>query len=328
MSHPLVSIVMSAYNEAAHIREAIDSVLAQTYADFEFIIINDGSGDQTEAIIRSYTDPRIRYVANAHNLGLIDSLNKGLALANGTYIARMDADDICLPHRLERQVAFMEAHPAIGLSGAQLRIFGNAGGRMSYPLTHEEIALHLLITSPFGNNVVIFRKALLHQHQLFFPKGYVHAEDYKCWTSWVAHTRTANLDEELVRYRAHAGSVSMKHRTLQRATRNRVRAEYISAILKPGADPKIGAEATGPLSRKRLRALNTLMQLHAQQPVFAADALRATLQKLWYLDALEQAETSISACFRFPLIFSTGFKNGFSNWMNVWKHYLKTKLST
>ena len=124
---------MAAYNEEAYIRDAIVSVLNQTYENFEFIIINDGSTDQTESIIISITDKRIKYLKNEVNIKLIDSLNKGIALATGKYIARMDSDDICFPERLEKQVEFMEANPNIGISGAQLELFGRSKGQMNYP---------------------------------------------------------------------------------------------------------------------------------------------------------------------------------------------------
>ena len=108
MSKPLVSVLMAVYNGEKYLLEAIESILNQTYTNFEFLIINDGSTDSTEEIILSYSDQRIRYIKNEQNLKLIASLNKGLDLAKGKYIARMDADDISLPDRLEKQVNFLE----------------------------------------------------------------------------------------------------------------------------------------------------------------------------------------------------------------------------
>lgn len=324
----MVSIVMAAYNEERYIRESISSVLAQTYPHFEFIIINDGSTDNTEAIILSYDDPRIRYIKNEQNLKLIDSLNKGLHAAQGTYIARMDADDICMPNRLEQQVQFMEANPSVGISGTQLKIFGAAEGMMAYPLMHEDIRLRLFITSCFGNNVVIFRKDLMHQYQLFFQKGYLHAEDYKCWTEWIAHTKAANLPECLVQYRAHDSSVSVKHSDIQKTTRNRIRQEYVASVFQLEKEPEIAADFTGALSATRIRATRHIIRLNKAQKLFDHHRLVATVTDLWYLDALEGVEKNFLVFFKYPLIFNLALRRGLSSWANLLKHYLKFKLST
>ena len=114
-SVPGVSVVMPAYNAAKYIKEAIDSILAQTYRDFEFIIVNDGSTDNTKEIILSYSDPRIVYIENEQNSGICVTLNKGLDAAKGRYIVRMDSDDIALPQRLEVQVRYMDANPVVGV---------------------------------------------------------------------------------------------------------------------------------------------------------------------------------------------------------------------
>jgi glycosyltransferase involved in cell wall biosynthesis len=324
-SAPIVSIVMAAFNEEKYIAEAIESVLNQSFTEFEFIIINDGSTDKTEAIILSYNDPRIRYIKNEQNLKLIASLNKGLKTANGKYIARMDSDDVCVPSRLEKQVAFMEAHPEIGISGAQLLVFGSEEGVMQYPLSHEDIKLRLFITSCFGNNVVIFRKELLEAHDLYFPQGYLHAEDYKCWTNWVAVTKTANLSENLVKYRSHANSVSVQHRTLQRATRNRVRKEYISNAFT--LNEETASAFAAAVSPARLRALASVLQINKRLNYVPQPALTKTLLELWYLDSLEEAESSIGVIFQFPLIFRFGLKKNFKNWVYVCKHYLKFRFA-
>lgn len=325
MSVPVVSIVMAAFNEEKYISEAIESVLSQSFSDFEFIIINDGSTDKTEEIILSFKDPRIRYIKNEENLKLIASLNKGLRAANGKYIARMDSDDSCFENRLEKQVAFMEAHPEIGISGSQLLVFGNEEGLMRYPLSHEDIKLRLFITSCFGNNVVIFRREILERHQLYFPQGYLHAEDYKCWTNWVAVTQTANLDENLVKYRSHSNSVSAQHRSLQRETRNRIRTEYVKQVFC--LNDETATALTGPVSLAKLRALSTV--LHINKKLNYADPLKleTILRELWYLDSLEEAENSILVIFQFPFIWRLGFKKNFKNWIYLSKHYLKFRFS-
>jgi glycosyltransferase involved in cell wall biosynthesis len=325
MSQPVVSIVMAAFNEAKYIAEAIESILKQSYENFEFIIINDGSVDNTAEIIDSYKDPRIKHIKNETNLKLIASLNKGLAAAKGKYIARMDADDISVPGRLQKQVDFMESHPEIGICGAQLTVFGNMTGAMNYPLEHKDILLYMLITSPFGNNVVIFRKEVLDQHALFFTEGYYHSEDYKSWTNWLKVTKGHNLDEYLVRYRSHSKSVSVSNRFAQRQTRNRVRREYAESVFH--LSPADAECLFGKLSAKRMSAIKTVLTINRTKNIFEPAALKDTLMKVWYLDALESTETGIGSIFRFPLIFTISFKTNFIKWIFVIKHYLKTKFS-
>ncbi|HGF9542707.1 TPA: glycosyltransferase family 2 protein, partial [Acinetobacter baumannii] len=126
----LVSVVLPAYNAELYLKEAIDSVLSQTFTDFELIILNDGSIDRTEEIILSYNDSRIVYVKNEKNLGLIGTLNKGINLAKGKYIARMDADDICLPERFKKQVDFLEKNNEIDLIGTNAIKINNNGDRI------------------------------------------------------------------------------------------------------------------------------------------------------------------------------------------------------
>ncbi len=123
--NPKVTVLMPVYNAEKYLKTAIESILKQTFSDFELLIINDGSTDGSEEIIRSFNDKRIRLFNNEQNLGIIKTLNKGLNLAKGEYIIRMDADDISLPDRLELQVKYMEENPGIGISGTQARIFGD-----------------------------------------------------------------------------------------------------------------------------------------------------------------------------------------------------------
>ena len=125
-----ISVLMPAYNAEKYIGEAIESILNQTYKDFEFIIINDGSIDRTEDIILSYDDPRIIYLKNKENSGIVASLNNGLKQAKGQYVARMDADDISLPTRFEKQLQYMESNQHIFVLGTSLILFGeNSNGR-------------------------------------------------------------------------------------------------------------------------------------------------------------------------------------------------------
>lgn len=196
---------MPVYNGAKYLREAIASILDQSFKDFEFLIINDGSTDNSPEIIAGYHDARIK-VINQANQGLSAALNRGLELAAGEYIARMDADDISLPQRLARQVAFMDSHPEVGICGTAAIMIDEAGQelrRASYPLTHEEIKTQLLFNSTFAHPSVMFRRAVLNEHHLRYynDKG----EDYELWTRAVKVTKLANLSDFFLKYRLGVG---------------------------------------------------------------------------------------------------------------------------
>ena len=146
MSNPHVSVVMAVYNAQKYVSDAIESILCQTYNDFEFIIIEDGSSDESLKIIQSYSDPRIKVIRNKENLKLIKSLNLGLQKACGRYIVRMDADDVSRPDRIEKQVNYMESHPDCVLCGTSYRTFGDgvAARNVVYPSESQSIRYHML----------------------------------------------------------------------------------------------------------------------------------------------------------------------------------------
>ena len=200
----LVSVVLPAYNAELYIKEAIDSVLAQTFTDFELIILNDGSTDKTEEIILSYQDSRIVYVKNEQNLGLIGTLNKGMALAKGKYIARMDADDICLPKRFAKQVNFLEEHPDYIICGTSAyRFYSNITDAKAFipPITDEKIRVRLFFNSSFIHPSVMFRTNIVKDQCLRFNDNYKYAEDYYFWMDLLKYGKGFNLKEKLLYYR-------------------------------------------------------------------------------------------------------------------------------
>ncbi len=214
---PGVSVVMSVYNGRAYLAGAIESILGQSWTDFEFIIIDDGSTDGSGSILEAYAagDERLVLRRNPTNLGLIKSLNRGLALAQGQYIARQDADDISLPERLAAQVAYLDQHPRVGLlgTGYYRQEVGQSGRtRRQPPLTDTGIRWGLLFGNVFCHPSVMFRRALLDQ-EAAYREEYPHVEDYELWTRLLARTRAANLNRPLVIYRVHPDSIcSTQHR--------------------------------------------------------------------------------------------------------------------
>jgi len=215
---------MPVYNGAAYLREAMDSMLRQTFGDFEFLIINDGSTDKSVEIVESYRDPRIRLVNNESNLGLISTLNKGIDLATGEYIARMDCDDISSPKRLEHQVAFLESHPDVGVCGTWAKVFNVEWSYvLQHPTDHEGIKCLMFINSSIVHPSTMFRRNLFISNNLYYDESFQHAEDYELWLRAARYTRLANIPEILIDYRISVSQVSAVHQQEQRETAASVR---------------------------------------------------------------------------------------------------------
>ncbi len=202
---------MSVYNADQYLDEAIESILTQTYKDFEFIIINDGSIDTSFDIIKKYAkqDARI-LVISRENRGLIASLNEGILQAKGKYIVRMDADDISISTRLEEQLQFMENNSDIGISGTAVIFFNENQKEHIWRLASKDktIKTELLFSSSFAHPTVIMRKELVLKYRLFYDKYFIYAEDYALWVSMVEITKMANLSKPLLKYRVLENSIT------------------------------------------------------------------------------------------------------------------------
>lgn len=223
MSAPRVSVLMTAYNAEKYITQAIESILNQTYTDYEFIIINDGSTDDTPNIIQQYADQdsRIIFVDNKQNQGLIAVLNQGLDMARGEFIARMDADDISLPERFDRQVAYLDANPDVGVLGTLIYGFGRyeAPGVQIPVVTVFDLLKQNYIAHPS----VMMRKALLDKYSLRYNPDYKHCEDMELWSRMIFLTKIHNLMQVLLRYRITGNNVSMQNWKLQQETNAKIR---------------------------------------------------------------------------------------------------------
>jgi glycosyltransferase involved in cell wall biosynthesis len=212
MNPPSVTVLLPVYNGGAYLKEAIDSILLQTFKDFEFLIINDGSTDDTESIILSYTDPRIRYIKNETNLKLIATLNKGIKMARGAYIARMDADDIALPQRLEKQVEFMEMETDCVLCGTEAILIGRENEvPLKSPGDNIKIKCLLFFNNYIIHPTVMLRKATLINKGLFYPKEALHSEDFALWINLRKHGTFNVIPEPLLKYRDHDMSISQSN---------------------------------------------------------------------------------------------------------------------
>lgn len=226
-----VSVLMPAYNAASHIREAIRSVLVQSFQDFELIVVNDGSSDATSAIVAAMGDPRIRLVDSTTNIGLVAALNLGLSQCSGTFIARMDADDISAVNRLAHQVQYLVAHPETGLIGGAIRYLHETqlGETVKFPTRHQDIAAHMLFYCPLAHPAVMFRREMLALWSPFYDAAYAHAEDYHLWARLLQHAHAANLAETVLDYRVHDKQVSAARKSIQYEVSRRVRAEMLEA---------------------------------------------------------------------------------------------------
>ena len=233
MDIPRVSVLMPAYNAVSHIREAIESILNQTYKDFEFIIINDGSTDDTERIIQSFTDPRIRYIKNAENIKLIATLNKGIGLAKGEYIVRMDADDISLPQRIEKQVAFMDSNLQVAACGSWVDAFGVKDTAIRYESKHDEIMFKMLYQIHLVHPAVIMRSGQIKSMGIQFNPEFAHAEDYDFFVRLGYTYQLANIPEVLLKYRIHTGSVSQAYREVQKHNSEIIRLNQFARLGYP-----------------------------------------------------------------------------------------------
>lgn len=209
---PSVSVVMPAYNAEKYLREAIDSILAQTYKDFEFIIINDGSTDRTKEIILSYSDPRIVYLENEENSGICVTLNKGLDAARGRYIARMDADDIALPDRFALQVDYMDKHENVGVCGSLVeRFYNDSDQEHDYPSSETDFIqckADLLFSTCVAHPSVIIRKSILLENNLRYEDFFRGMEDYQLWWKISRYAFITNIPIVLLKYRIHKNQVT------------------------------------------------------------------------------------------------------------------------
>ena len=208
--NPKISVVMSVYNSGKYLAEAIDSVLKQSYKDFEFIIINDGSNDDSESIVKSFSDSRIKYFCNEGNRGLIYSLNQGVYLSSGEFIARMDADDVCDTSRFEKQIFEFQSDNKLVVCGSFIKTFGNGTETfVNYmPVTNAQILASVFFTCPFAHPSVMIKKQTLSELSEIYRTDYKHSEDYDLWSRLVFLGNSKNIPEYLLNYRVHDKQIS------------------------------------------------------------------------------------------------------------------------
>lgn len=241
--NPTISVVMPVYNSGQFLNQAIESILDQTYTDYEFIIINDGSTDDTESLILSYSDSRIKYFKNSANLGIVASLNKGIELASGKFLARMDADDVSLRERFEKQLHFMESNPEIAACGSQafyINIMGTKIGQSSLPVQDDDIKARLLFRNTFIHPSTFFRTKIVKE--IGYNPDYHYAEDYYLLAQISRKHSVGNLCDPLLLYRIHDGNTTATKKKEMMMSHLKVLDYQISFFLNKKTDTQFLAE--------------------------------------------------------------------------------------
>jgi len=288
---PKITVLMPVYNGEKFLRESVESILNQTYKDFEFLIIDDGSMDKSLEILESYDDKRIKIVKNKGNLGLVKSLNKGLTLANGKYIARMDADDIAISDRFEKQLDFMEKNSEIGVCGGCIRDFGSEKGFWKAPLSHGEIMVGMLFGVKTYHPTVIIRKAVIQELDKYYNEEYKHAEDYEFWVRLALKgIKFANIGDLVLMYRKHPESVGSVYGSLQSKNSERIRVRLLQVLGIDNLGQKINIHNNlkdGKLykegdSQKLYEWIEELISANNKTKILDDVSLKRELAKKWF----------------------------------------------
>lgn len=208
-----ISVVMAVYNASEFLKEAIDSILNQTLADWELIAVDDCSTDDSLNLLKSYSDPRIKIFENNHNSGPAITRNKALKLAAGDYIAIMDADDVSFSHRFEVQVCHLESHPDVAIVGAWVKAINNKGDFLfdiQTPVTSRDLKTRLLLESAMVHSSTMIRAEIIQKYNLFYDEYFTYAQDFELFTRASQYVNLENIPEYLVKYRYSPSHISTK----------------------------------------------------------------------------------------------------------------------
>jgi len=302
MNGSRVTVLMPAHNAVSYVSASVRSILNQTFWDFELIIIDDASSDDTGNVVRQFSDSRIRYFRNEQNLGVARTLNRGLDLAKGDYVVRADADDICFPGRIERQVKFMDAHPEIGVSGGRVRLFGSELPVINRcPVGSDIVKAYLLLDNPLIHPSVIMRKGLLDKHNLRYDPQLSRTEDFDLWSRAADCFDIDNVPEVLVKMRCHAGSVTstasdaMTRQSEMILARNLRRLEMDLTEEMAGFHHRV-SRGRRVSSRETLieaeKWFISLQERNRVQGMFSTDALAIALGMVWFRLCLNSSPVS------------------------------------
>ena len=317
---PKITVLMPVYNAERYVGEAIESILRQTFADFEFLILNDGSTDGSAAILRQYaqSDQRIRFYDFTENAGLIARLNQGIDLAQGEYLARMDADDLSLPERFAKQVQYLDDHPRVAIVGSFAKLIDQAGvlkGTMlRWDIPDHWLQTHLFWGNPFIHPSIMGRTRVFREFR--YHEEYYLAEDYFLWSQIAFTHPVSNFPEPLLLYRVHDGSISLQKFEQQEKTVKNIFHFHLEQLLqKPISQESLERHyriirntenaATLSLQEKQrlLHWLNHLAKANQRRQIYDQMFFQKRLRKYWnrYFDPETLAQLGVHAM---PLVFS------------------------
>ncbi|RDC54754.1 glycosyltransferase [Pedobacter chinensis] len=286
----LVTVLMPVFNSELFVAEAIQSILKQSYQDFDFLIINDGSTDNSDIIISSFSDNRIKYINNKTNKGIVSTLNEGLKLSTGKYIARMDADDIALPDRLAKQLDFLMANPKYKLCGSRaiaIDVNGKEISKLNRPLHTDQLKVFNLFRNAFIHPTIMADAEAIKKFG--YNEDYKYAEDYLLFSQITMNYQVANLNERLLLYRIHDESITSKKKEEMMQSEMKTMA-YLLSFLFNEVDQKNllihhsilrPQHTTFSLQEVESHLIN-ISTANKEKQIFDQKILDKQLQKDWY----------------------------------------------
>ncbi|NOR46192.1 MAG: glycosyltransferase [Candidatus Delongbacteria bacterium] len=293
--HPSISVIMSVYNGELYLNESINSILKQTFQDFKFIITDDCSTDNSLSIIEKYMqdDDRIILMKNKENFGLTKNLNRMLAIASGKYIARMDADDISLPTRFEKQYEYLEKYPEIGVLGTNISFFGISKHITSLPVDNEKIRVALLFENVIMHPSVMIRISVLTDNKLTYDESFKISQDYDLWCRLQQKTKFNNLKDVLLRYRfenyniTNSTSKDYRNSYLKQIFSNQLNTlgieptdkELLMHIAFSKGKPMISFEDVIVLKKWLLN----ILQYNRKYKIYKESTLEYTISRYWFV---------------------------------------------
>ena len=306
---PLVTVLMPVYNAGRALSDAVNSILGQSFRDFELLIIDDGSTDGSADVIKNLSDSRIRLLQNDKRLKLSGALNRGFSEARGEFIARMDADDISRPKRFEMQVSYMREHPAVGIVGAWVRRFGAGTHRVEkYPVGPKRIQAYTLFYTPFAHPTVMFRRAWFDKHTLRYDGSYNPTEDFDLWERALHHFPGDNLPKVLLDYRMHTSSMTGAGWTEMDYQAGRVLARPLERLgVRSDSETvqfhrqvaRVQIERTPHALEKAESWLKALGQANQKNQIFDHLAFRDVIHGVWLKQCVRCAEAGLWAVRRY-----------------------------
>lgn len=292
-----ITVLMPVYNGESYLERAIQSILFQTYEDYKFLIIDDGSTDSSPTILSRYQsqDSRIEVIRNPENLGLIKTLNMGIDAIDTKYVARMDCDDYAHPQRLEAQVNVMESSASVGACGTWITVKDASNGSeyiQRYPTQHDQIKLDMLTYCAIAHPSVMLRKSFLDRYHLRYNPDFIHAEDYELWTRAIEKFEFTNIPKPLLEYNIHPNNVSSQNKKIQSQIAEKIRLKQLARLTTPKAKDgsMIGDlfmnQITIPSTRRDFIAtrdfLERLYLANREKRIYKATLFNDFIFKTWY----------------------------------------------